>query len=74
MIWLDEMFQKGQNGRAVGRVFMMLTMISIGYGNVPKGKKDCQKGQTGEGQNPNFKVQMSNDKDKRLRLRLRNEE
>jgi len=24
---------------------MMLTMISIGYGNVPKGKKDCQKGQ-----------------------------
>jgi len=45
MGWLDEMFQKGQNRRAVGRILMMLTMISIGYGNVPKGKKDCQKGQ-----------------------------
>jgi hypothetical protein len=45
MGWLDEMFQKGQNRRAFGRIFMMLTMISIGYGNVPKGKKDCQKGQ-----------------------------
>ena len=47
MGWLDEMFQKGQNRRAFGRVFMMFTMISIGYGNVPKGKEDCQKGQIG---------------------------
>ncbi len=70
MGWLDEMFQKGQNGRAVGRVFMMLTMISIGYGNVPKGTKDCQKGQMGEGQNPNVKVQMSKGKDRRGKVRV----
>ena len=41
---MDEMFQKGQNGRDFRRVFMMLTMISIGYGNVPKGEKDVPKG------------------------------
>ena len=73
MGWLDEMFQKGQNGRAVGRVFMMLTMISIGYENVPKGKKDCQKGQTGEGQNPNVKAKFKSQRGKRGEGRLTGE-